>query len=33
VALFNGMALVHPGNGEVAEALGSTCWQPDWHTT
>jgi hypothetical protein len=33
VALYNGMVLVHPGNAEVAEALGSTCGQPDWHTT
>jgi len=33
VALYNGMVLVHPGNAEAAEALGSTCGQPDWHTT
>jgi hypothetical protein len=33
VALYNGMVLVHPGNAEVAEALGSTCGQPDWPTT
>jgi hypothetical protein len=29
VALYNGMVLVHPGNADVAEALGSTCGQPD----
>ena len=33
VALYNGMVLAHPGNAEVAEALGSTCGQPDRHTT
>jgi hypothetical protein len=33
VALYNGMVLVHPGNAEAAEALGSTCSQPDSPTT
>jgi hypothetical protein len=33
VALYNGMVVVHPGNAEAAEALGSTCGQPDWPTT
>ena len=33
VALYSGMVLVHPGNAKAAEALGSTCSQPDSPTT
>jgi hypothetical protein len=32
-ALYNGMVRVRPGNAEVAEALESTCSQPDWPAT